>query len=137
MQRRHKVTSAQIMEQTKEFVEEEDYQRIPREKDPLYLYLKQISNYPLLTGEDEKTIGHKISDLKNELHNLKQQNIDDQLHPIEYNHAKTKLEKELIHHKNKMINSNLRLVISIAKKYQHRGLSFLDLIILYMLLLQN
>ena len=110
------------------FSDNGDLKQISKEKDPLFLYLKQISNYPLLNREEEKSIGEDISNVKKEISDLKETYHDKNIHPIEYNHQKTKLDKKLIANKNKMINANLRLVISIAKKYQHRGLTFLDLI---------
>ncbi len=91
------------------------------ESDPLAFYLKQISRYPLLTVDDEQEIGRAIRDLQAEIEVLPGKNgtTSPHLH---------KKEEELRLLKTRMINSNLRLVVSIAKKYQHRGLSLLDLI---------
>ena len=61
-------------------------------------YLKEINRYTLLTAEEERELGWKI--------------INDQC-PIA---------------RDRMVNSNLRLVVSIAKKYSNRGLPITDLI---------
>jgi RNA polymerase primary sigma factor len=97
-----------------------------KESDPLALYFRQISRFPLLTIHEEQSIGEKIISLRGKLKELeadKKKNRD-----VDYENEKAALDRALLFYKNKMINSNLRLVVSIAKNYQHRGLSLLDLI---------
>ncbi|MBN1697424.1 MAG: sigma-70 family RNA polymerase sigma factor [Spirochaetales bacterium] len=106
----------------------EDGQNSYRESDPLVLYLKQISQYPLLTEQQEKQIGKQIDKTREKLKELKARKGSNQLEESQLAKNRIIMEKSLIDLKNRMINSNLRLVVSIAKKYQHRGLSFLDLI---------
>lgn len=98
-----------------------------KDADPLALYLKQISRYPLLTLEDEQEIGQKIQNIKLTLVALKESYDLSPADPA-YLQESGKLDLMLKDLKNRMITANLRLVVSIAKNYQHRGLSLLDLI---------
>lgn len=66
--------------------------------DSVKIYLQQIGKIPLLSSEEEHEVARKIKD------------------------ENCNLSRKIL------INANLRLVVSIAKKYIGRGLSFLDLI---------
>ena len=104
-----------------------DIDRYPQDSDPLALYLKQISRYPLLGVADEQEIGQKIQHIKLSIVSLKEAYLERLADPV-FLKESTKLEASLRDQKNRMITSNLRLVVSIAKNYQHRGLGLLDLI---------
>ena len=98
-----------------------------KDADPLALYLKQISRYPLLGLEDEQEIGQKIQHAKLSIVSLKEAYAERPADPA-FLRESAKLEAALRDLKNRMITANLRLVVSIAKNYQHRGLGLLDLI---------
>jgi RNA polymerase primary sigma factor len=98
------------------------------ESDPLALYLKQISRYSLLTIDQEQSIGQKISQHKAEMSELEELKGTGEIDHNSYAEKRSYTEELLFEQKNLMIKSNLRLVVSIAKKYQNRGMSLLDLI---------
>ncbi|MDR2397303.1 MAG: sigma-70 family RNA polymerase sigma factor [Spirochaetaceae bacterium] len=101
--------------------------KIPRETDPLSLYFKQISKFSLLTVQEEQGLGEKIVVIRRKRAELDQA-YKDREHDGNYKKERLALDNALQMYKSKMINANLRLVVSIAKNYQHRGLSLLDLI---------
>ena len=91
------------------------------ELDPLAVYLRQISVYPLLSAEQEQDLGAAIR-LARDLLEAEERQKQASRREI------GRLQKELFTHKNRLITSNLRLVVSVAKKYQYRGVALLDLI---------
>jgi RNA polymerase primary sigma factor len=95
------------------------------EKDLLALYIRQISRYPLLTGADEQEIGKAIFLSRGELERLTGTAGERTRTRVT---RRSELERRIAALKNRLITGNLRLVVSVAKKYQHRGVSLLDLI---------
>lgn len=100
----------------------------PRETDPLALYLKQISRYSLLSADDELDLGERIQKTRNAIAALDSIREEGSPTDVHNRSERAKYERELLSYKHRMISSNLRLVVSIAKNYQHRGLSLLDII---------
>lgn len=92
--------------------------------DPVKMYLKEIGRVDLLDPNDEPEIAKSIQDGE-EAKKVLQENDDlSDLAIEELNQLIAQGEEA----KRKLIAANLRLVVSIAKKYVGRGMLFLDLI---------
>ncbi len=106
-------------------------------EDSIRLYLQEIGRIRLLRAEEEIELARKIADLL-ELERIKDGLSDGLDHePTDAEWAEAvdmalpAFRRRLYlgrRAKDKMVQSNLRLVVSIAKKYMNRGLSFQDLI---------
>ena len=100
----------------------------PEEKDLLALYIKQIARYSLLTAADEQEIGEALQRAREELAGLEKKAAACRVPRRSYLRRKSELERDISRLKNRLVLGNLRLVVSVAKKYQHRGVLLLDLI---------
>ncbi len=91
--------------------------------DPVGMYLEEVAFHDLLTAEDEVRLARAI-----EAGRRAQQRLDSEK-PTKADRAELfRLIHEADEAKAMFIRSNLRLVISIAKRYAGRGLDLLDLI---------
>lgn len=91
--------------------------------DPVKMYLKEIGQIPLLDPKEEPIIARQIQEGEQAKEDIKNPDLSEE--------EKKKLAKIIADSeeaKQTLISSNLRLVVSIAKKYVGRGMLFLDLI---------
>jgi RNA polymerase sigma factor (RpoD-like family) len=106
-------------------------------EDTVGLFLKEMARYPLLSAEEEVILSRQVQE------GINLQRIEDKIlantgekptisdlacaSGLGEAEITIKLKQSQIA-KQKMVRSNLRLVVSIAKRYVNRGVPFLDLI---------
>lgn len=95
--------------------------------DSVRLYLREIGKIPLLNAEEELELAQKVVANRDELAEVLATLDDEEITAAERTKLEAKAAK-LSKPKDKMAEANMRLVVSIAKRYSGRGLDFLDLI---------
>ena len=92
--------------------------------DAIGMYLESVATHDLLTAEDEVRLARTIERGHAAEEELASQADIDQARRVEL----VRFIRQADHAKQQFIRCNLRLVISIAKRYTGRGLDLLDLI---------
>ena len=94
-----------------------------RNSDPISWYLATIGRIPLLTPAEEIELGNQVQKLM--------QLTEDGTIPSDsetFTGPQRRMIRVGLRAKQRMMKANLRLVVSVAKKYQGKGLELLDLI---------
>ena len=95
--------------------------------DPVKDYLKQIGKVPLLNAEEEVELARRIEAGLYAQHILESGSLDKAKDRMYMRELKL-ISRDGQQAKNHLLEANLRLVVSLAKRYTGRGMLFLDLI---------
>ena len=96
----------------------------PATNDPVRMYLKEIGKVRLLTAEQEVSLAKRIEAGEKSSKRLAS---SEKLKNASIKNLR-EIEEDGMEAKRKLVEANLRLVVSIAKRYVGRGMLFLDLI---------
>jgi RNA polymerase sigma factor (sigma-70 family) len=88
------------------------------ETNTVLFLIQNAAKMPLLSGEQEIQLGRKVQAM------MKALELPENVRPEDWEFVIRQGQRA----KNRMIESNLRLVVNVAKKYQNMGLPFEDLI---------
>ncbi len=88
--------------------------------DPVRMYLHEIGRTALLTGEEEVTLATAILEGKDAIQKLKAEDLDEEMRD-----ALMLVRRRGRAAEQRLAQANLRLVVSVAKRYVGRGMSFL------------
>jgi RNA polymerase nonessential primary-like sigma factor len=99
--------------------------------DSVRAYLRDIGRIPLLEHDEEILLGRKVQRLMVLEEQRKELSLDDEglaeAHDVPLKQIKREL-RDGKKAKEKMVTANLRLVVSVAKKYTKRNMELLDII---------
>ena len=96
--------------------------------DSVRAYLKQIGKVALLNAEEEVSLAKRIEAGLYAVERMRELTEKGQKLPVAQRRDLTWVVRDGNRAKNHLLEANLRLVVSLAKRYTGRGMAFLDLI---------